>query len=103
MFVIPCPWCGPREQAEFHCCGEAHIARPADADDAAWAGYLYLRDNLKGLHAERWLHAHGCRRWFHLLRHTGLNRIVAVYRIGETPPSVDWSDVAPPSDGAAPR
>ena len=42
MFVIPCPWCGPREQAEFHCGGEAHIARPTDADDAAWAGYLYL-------------------------------------------------------------
>ena len=30
MLLIPCPWCGPRDEIEFHYGGEAHIARPAD-------------------------------------------------------------------------
>jgi heterotetrameric sarcosine oxidase delta subunit len=89
MLLIPCPWCGRRDEAEFRYGGEAHIARPADPgalDDAAWADYLYLRDNPKGLIAERWVHSAGCRRWFNLLRDTVSHRILAVYKIGETPP-----------------
>ena len=40
MLLIPCPWCGEREEAEFHNGGEAHIKRPADPDklsDEEWA------------------------------------------------------------------
>ena len=86
MLLIPCPWCGPRDEVEFRYGGEAHIARPAEpdaVDDAAWAEYLYMRANPKGLLAERWVHAHGCRRWFNLLRDTVSHRILAAYRIGE--------------------
>ena len=39
MFLINCPYCGPRDESEFTCGGEAHIARPLDPDaldDAAW-------------------------------------------------------------------
>jgi heterotetrameric sarcosine oxidase delta subunit len=89
MLLIPCPWCGPRDEVEFRYGGEAHIARPADPaalDDAAWAGYLYMRANPKGLLAERWVHSAGCRRWFNLIRDTLSHRIVASYRIGEAPP-----------------
>jgi heterotetrameric sarcosine oxidase delta subunit len=89
MLLIPCPWCGRRDEAEFRYGGEAHIARPADPaarDDAAWADYLYLRDNPKGLIAERWVHSAGCRRWFNLLRDTVSHRILAVYKIGEALP-----------------
>ena len=89
MLSIPCPWCGPRDEIEFRYGGEAHIARPDEpgaADDAAWADYLYLRDNPKGLLAERWVHRAGCRRWFNVLRDTVSHRILAVYRIGERPP-----------------
>jgi sarcosine oxidase, subunit delta len=87
MLLIPCPWCGQRDEVEFRYGGEAHISR-ADpgADDAAWADYLYLRDNPKGVIAERWVHQAGCRRWFNLLRDTVSHRIIAVYRIGEKPP-----------------
>jgi sarcosine oxidase, subunit delta len=87
MLLIPCPWCGERDEVEFRYGGEAHISRadPA-ADDAAWADYLYMRANLKGLFAERWVHQYGCRRWFNLLRDTTTHRIVAVYKIGERPP-----------------
>ena len=29
MLLIPCPWCGERDETEFRCGGEAHIARPS--------------------------------------------------------------------------
>ena len=89
MLLIPCPWCGPRDEAEFHYGGEAHITRPADPgalDDAAWADYLFMRNNPKGPLAERWVHSAGCRRWFNLVRDTAVHRILAVYKIGEPPP-----------------
>jgi len=89
MFLIECPYCGPRDESEFTCGGEAHIVRPADPDalsDEEWARYLFLRTNPKGTHHERWLHAHGCRRWFNVRRDTVSHVIEAVYRIGEPPP-----------------
>src|SRR5207302_3431601 len=79
MLLIPCPWCGPRDEVEFHYGGEAHIARPADPDaldDAVWADYLYLRANPKGVLAQRWVHRHGSRRRFNLLRDTVSPRIL---------------------------
>jgi heterotetrameric sarcosine oxidase delta subunit len=92
MLLIPCPWCGPRAESEFSCGGEAHIARPEEPDrldDAAWADYLFMRKNPKGVHHERWLHAHGCRRWFNVARSTVSHEIVAAYRMGEAPPALD--------------
>lgn len=89
MLRIPCPWCGLRDEIEFHYGGQAEVARPADpeaASDEAWAEYLFMRDNPKGVFAERWVHAAGCRRWFNLLRHTVSHSILAVYKIGEPPP-----------------
>jgi heterotetrameric sarcosine oxidase delta subunit len=91
MLLIPCPWCGPRDEVEFRYGGEAHIVRPPhpDAlDDAAWADYLHMRANPKGALAERWVHSAGCRRWFNLLRDTVSHRILVVYSIGEHPPAI---------------
>jgi heterotetrameric sarcosine oxidase delta subunit len=99
MLLISCPWCGPRDEIEFHYGGEAHITRPADPaalDDAAWAEYLFMRSNPKGPFAERWVHSAGCHRWFNLLRDTTTHRILAVYKIGDLPPS------APDPRGAGP-
>ena len=90
MLLIPCPWCGPRDEIEFHYGGDAHIARPADPgalDDQAWAQYLFMRNNQKGPFPERWVHSAGCRRWFNLMRDTATHRILAVYRIGEALPT----------------
>ena len=42
MLLINCPHCGPREESEFSCGGEAHIARPLAENtltDAAFADY----------------------------------------------------------------
>jgi heterotetrameric sarcosine oxidase delta subunit len=89
MLSIACPWCGPRDETEFSCGGEAHIALPPDPDaldDAAWANHLFMRTNPKGQHRERWVHVHGCRRWFNVVRDTTTELIAAVYRIDEAPP-----------------
>ena len=32
MLEINCPWCGPRDQVEFTCGGEAHIVRPDEPE-----------------------------------------------------------------------
>ncbi len=92
MLLIPCPYCGPRNEAEFACGGEAHITRPKTPEtvnDEDWAAFLFLRRNTKGLYLERWVHAHGCRRWFNLARDTVSYRILAVYEMGAKAPKLD--------------
>ncbi|MFI1539807.1 sarcosine oxidase subunit delta family protein [Streptomyces anandii] len=89
MLLIPCPWCGPRDEAEFHYGGQAHVPYPEDPaalSDREWARYLFFRDNPKGPFAERWSHAAGCRRWFNAVRDTATNEVLAVYRAGEERP-----------------
>jgi len=90
MLVITCPFCGPREESEFSCGGEAHIARPLAENsltDAEFADYLFLRDNPKGVFLERWRHAAGCRRWFNVVRDTVTHEIIEVYPMGSLPSS----------------
>ncbi|MCW5698486.1 MAG: sarcosine oxidase subunit delta [Rhodospirillales bacterium] len=91
MLLIPCPWCGLRDEVEFKYGGEAHNNRPLVPDvhdDTAWAAYLFMKKNPKGLHLERWVHAAGCRRWFNVARDTVSNRIDGSYKIGEKPPAI---------------
>jgi sarcosine oxidase, subunit delta len=76
MLSITCPWCGERDEVEFAYGGEAGIAYPADPaelSDEEWAAYLFVRDNPKGRFGERWVHIHGCRRWFGTVRDTETN------------------------------
>ena len=91
MLLIPCPYCGPREESEFSYGGEAHIARPKEPEtlsDEAWADYVFMVANTKGVHLERWVHGHGCRRWFNAARDTLSDEILAVYEMGEKPPKL---------------
>ena len=88
MMLIDCPFCGPRDETEFSCGGEAHIARPLAENkisDAEFADYLFMRDNPKGLFLERWRHSAGCRRWFNMARDTVSHKIVEIYPMGELP------------------
>ena len=89
MLLIRCPYCGPRAELEFRGGGEAHIARPIDpaaTSDAQWAEFLFFRSNSRGPHAERWLHAYGCQRWFNAVRDTVSDRITITYKSGEPRP-----------------
>ncbi|MEW9547928.1 sarcosine oxidase subunit delta [Nonomuraea sp. NPDC050783] len=71
MLLIPCPFCGPRDETEFRYGGQAGVTCPGpDTTDEEWAAYVFLRDNPKGWFRERWFHAHGCRTWFTVERHT---------------------------------
>ena len=89
MLLIDCPWCGRRDQSEFSYHGEAHIVRPDDPQalsDEQWGDFLFARKNTKGMHFERWMHSHGCRRWFNAARNTHTDRIKATYPPGDPPP-----------------
>ncbi|WP_423906719.1 sarcosine oxidase subunit delta [Candidatus Spongiihabitans sp.] len=91
MFLITCPWCGERDQTEFSCHGEAHIARPQhpqQLSDEQWGDYVFFRSNTKGVHYERWVHTHGCRRWFNAARNTVTDHIHGTYKPGDPAPEI---------------
>ena len=91
MLLIPCPFCGPRDEHEFRCGGEAHIRRPGPPDavsNAQWDAYLHRRENPVGVHYERWVHEGGCGQWFHVARDTRTHEIKAVYRMNDPKPAV---------------
>lgn len=76
MLLITCPWCGPRDETEFHYGGQAGVAYPSDPaalSDEEWARFLFFRENPKGPFTERWSHTAGCRRWFTVTRDTLTN------------------------------
>jgi sarcosine oxidase subunit delta len=88
MLLIKCPYCGERPELEFAHGGQAHVARPKMPSQVAaqdWADFLYMRDNSKGLYAERWRHVHGCGKFFNAVRDTTTDRFTAIYKIGERP------------------
>jgi heterotetrameric sarcosine oxidase delta subunit len=76
MILIPCPWCGPRDAAEYAYLGEV-TARPdpATVTPAEWREYLYLRSNRAGWITERWYHRMGCRRYLVVRRDTVTNEV----------------------------
>jgi heterotetrameric sarcosine oxidase delta subunit len=91
MQLIRCPWCGSRDEAEFHYGGQAHVPYPADPTllgDGEWAEYVFYRDNPQGALAERWSHSAGCRRWFNAVRDTATYELLGVYRVGASKPVV---------------
>jgi len=94
MLLIKCPWCGPRDEHEFRCGGQSHIARPGPPEavsDEEWSRYMFERINPRGVHYERWVHAFGCRRWFNIARSTADHTIFAVYRMTDAAPQLGGS------------
>ena len=90
MLQISCPWCGPRDETEYHYGGQAHVPYPEDPaalSEQEWAEYLFYRDNPKGAFAERWVHSTGCRRWFNVVRDTRTYRVVTVYTSSDPRPA----------------
>jgi methylglutamate dehydrogenase subunit B len=71
--LIPCPFCGPREHAEFSYGGDASVRRPQQVEpawDPEWQAYVYERANPRGPHQEYWHHVMGCRQWLLVTRDT---------------------------------
>jgi sarcosine oxidase, subunit delta len=98
MLLIKCPYCREaRPEIEFRYAGEAHIARPDDPaalSDEEWARYLFIRSNPRGQHFERWVHVHGCGRFFNAVRDTVTDKFVMTYKIGLPRPSPEEIDGA---------
>ena len=81
MLLLTCPVCGvTAEETEFHGGGEAHLTRYGPgSDDAAFENYLFMRENPRGVHFERWRHAYGCGKWFHAARDTTTLEVFGTY------------------------
>ena len=89
MLNIPCPWCGPRDETEFHYGHEAGVAYPENREaisDEEWGKYVFYRANPKGWFAERWVHSAGCRRWFNVWRNTVTHEFGESYKPFEPQP-----------------
>ena len=85
MHLIPCPYCGVRDQAEFEYRGDATLKRPeAGAPAEAFFSYVYERRNPRGWHLEWWHHASGCRQFIKVVRHTLTHEIRASGAAGDT-------------------
>jgi len=87
MQRFPCPFCGLRDETEFHFAVEAGHSRPEPAEavsDAAWASYLYAYKAPKGATIEIWLHV-TCGEYFILHRDT----VTRVVKRSETLPGVE--------------
>ncbi|MEM7438321.1 MAG: sarcosine oxidase subunit delta [Pseudomonadota bacterium] len=72
MQRFPCPFCGLRDETEFHFVVEVGHPRPEpaeDTSDADWAAYLYAYLAPKGAASEIWLHL-TCGEYFVLHRDT---------------------------------
>ena len=42
----------------------------------------------KGIFYERWVHSHGCRKWFNCVRDTSTDEILKTYKIDDTRPKL---------------
>lgn len=91
MLLIRCPYCDEeRPEVEFVYAGEAHIARPrnpSQVSDEQWKEHLFIRNNTRGVHFERWRHTHGCARYFNAVRNTVSDKFLMTYEAGRPRPS----------------
>lgn len=75
MLIIPCPYCGPRDEAEFTYGGPARHSWPsADAD--ACRKSFYHGINPRGPLQEIWFHSSGCENWITVTRDTASHAFV---------------------------
>ena len=65
------------------------MARPENSEnlsDKEWGEYVFFRANPKGIFYERWVHSHGCRKWFNAVRDTSTDEILKIYKLDEKIP-----------------
>ncbi len=94
MLTLQCPYCGvDAEETELTAGGEAHLKRETvGAGDEAFEGYLFMRENPKGLHFERWRHSYGCGKWFLAARDTGTLEVFGTYPAQSKEPPLELRD-----------
>lgn len=92
MLTLTCPCCGlVAEETELAPGGEAYLKRHGPGStDAEFEGYLFARENPRGVHFERWRHAYGCGKWFLAARDTATLEVFGTWpaQSAEPPPGV---------------
>ena len=94
MLTLKCPYCGVQaDETELHPGSEAHLKRygPGSSDDE-FEGYLFMRENPKGVHFERWRHVYGCGKWFLAARDTNMLEVFGTYSAQSTEPPQEIKD-----------
>ena len=101
--LIACPYCGPRDVAEFTYQGDANRPRPdpASTDLDPWNDYVYQRANPAGPHREYWQHSGGCRSHLLVTRNTLTHEIAGVAFVRSTAPAAKPALAAPRKRAAA--
>ncbi len=91
MLILHCPYCGvDADETELAPGGEAHLVRRGpEASEDAFHDYLFVRENPRGVHFERWRHAAGCGKWFHAARCTVTMEVFGTYPAQVTEPPAD--------------
>lgn len=87
MNLFRCPFCGIRDETEFHFATEAGKARPEPAaavSGAKWAAYLHLTRNPKGPSGEVWVHL-TCGELFVMERDTASHEVLAAAALRDDP------------------
>jgi sarcosine oxidase subunit delta len=85
MQLFQCPFCGWRDETEFHYGGEADKRRPQPAGEVGaddWAQYLYFNHNRKGRTREIWVHL-SCGEFFLMERDSVTHEVIATRAIHE--------------------
>lgn len=78
MQLFPCPFCGRRDETEFHFAVEIGKPRPEPAGETSasdWAAYLYDNANHKGPSEEVWIHL-TCGEFFVMTRNTLTHEVI---------------------------
>lgn len=94
MLTLTCPYCGIAcDETELSPGGEAHLKRygPGSSDED-FEGYLFQRENPKGVHFERWRHTMGCGKWFLAARHTVTLEVFGIYEAQTSEPPREIRD-----------
>jgi len=81
MLILTCPCCGvTADETELAPGGQAHLKRESvGSQDPEFENYLFMRDNPRGVHFERWRHAYGCGKWFLAARDTMTLEVFGTY------------------------
>ncbi len=94
MLILECPYCGLKaDETELSPGGEAHVKRfGPESSDEELEFYLFIRENPKGVHFERWRHSSGCGKWFHAARCTITMEVFGTYPAQTYEPPIEIKD-----------
>ncbi len=83
MQRFTCPYCGLRDEQEFHYLTEPKPRPSSAVSDAEWGQYLYYENNDKGTHDE--LYRHLCGAIIRVRRDTVTHRVISCRPAAEAP------------------